>query len=162
DCLALDSLQAITLQAQIEETLGVSLPQLVFLQKTSVQLVATQALALMEQSPGIGPERKQISPSHEPRETHPLSYEQERIWMLSHRTDNSGAYNLCFSFRILGRLNVTVFQQSLNDVLSRQAALRSAFPIINGRPVQRVCELSPPPMPLVDLSGHPRKEQESL
>src|SRR5262249_13113248 len=35
DCLALDSLQAITLQAQIEETLGVSLPQLVFLQKTS-------------------------------------------------------------------------------------------------------------------------------
>src|SRR5262249_1930320 len=47
-------------------------------------------------------------------------------------------------------------------VLSRQAALRSAFPIINGRPVQRVCELSPPPMPLVDLSGHPRKEQESL
>jgi FkbH-like protein len=162
DYLALDSLNAVALQVQIEEILDISLPPLIFLQNRSIQAVATRALELVEQSSGRGSERELISSNHQPRENYPLSFEQERIWILSYLMDGGCAYNLSFSFRIHGRLNVTAFQQSLNDLLHRQPALRSAFPIVDGGPVQRVCELTAISLPYVDLSNSPRKEQESL
>jgi FkbH-like protein len=162
DRLALDSLQAITLQAQIEETLSISLPPIIFLQNISIREVANKTLSLIEQRSETNPERELISPNHQPGENYPLSYEQERIWMLSHKMGGGSDYNLCFSFRIQGRLNVTTFQQSLNDVLRRQTALRSGFPIVDGAPVQRVCEFTTLPMPFTDLSVYSPKERNSL
>ncbi|MDD1611490.1 MAG: condensation domain-containing protein [Methylococcaceae bacterium] len=68
----------------------------------------------------------------------PLSYSQERLWIMSQLEPNSPIYNMAGAIQLNGVLNTVALQQSLNEVLRRHDILRSRFVEENNRTVQRV------------------------
>ena len=94
----------------------------------------------------------------------PLSFAQQRLWVLDKLEPNSATYNLPSALRVEGLLNVAALEQSLNEIIRRHEVLRTTFTIIDGEPAQ----LTSPPVPIVpvalsfiDLSELPEAEKHA-
>ena len=83
----------------------------------------------------------------------PLSYAQQRLWLLDQIQPGNTAYNLPFALRFSGDLELPVFAASLTEVVRRNEVLRTVFVADDGRPVQRILPAGPVPLPVVDLGG---------
>ena len=85
----------------------------------------------------------------------PLSFDQERLWILSLLDPESTAYNLLSTTRLIGDLDLPALHGALQEIVRRQAAWRTTFPAVDGVPVQRVAPAAPLLFPLVDLTALP-------
>ncbi|MFN6464051.1 MAG: non-ribosomal peptide synthetase [Nostoc sp. DedVER02] len=77
----------------------------------------------------------------------PLSYAQTRLWFLDKLNPNSAFYNFPIALRLVGTLNRTALEQSLQEIIHRHEALRTNFVIVDGKPsqiiqTQKNCTLS--------------------
>ncbi|HEU5412905.1 MAG TPA: condensation domain-containing protein, partial [Candidatus Angelobacter sp.] len=90
----------------------------------------------------------------------PLSYAQQRLWFLDQLEAHSSAYNMSFGCCLSGELNIEILYKSLNEIVRRHEVLRTSFPAINGRPIQRIRTDFTLPIDEVDLSSFPREERE--
>lgn len=77
----------------------------------------------------------------------PLSFAQQRLWFLDQLEPGSAVYNVPVALRLIGELNVSALESSLNEVIRRHEILRTNFVTVDGRPVQviapeRVLELT--------------------
>ncbi|WP_448265466.1 amino acid adenylation domain-containing protein [Nostoc sp. DSM 114159] len=70
----------------------------------------------------------------------PLSYAQQRLWFLDKLNPNSAFYNLLLALRLVGTLNRTALEQSLQEIIYRHEALRTNFITVDGEPVQVIRE----------------------
>ncbi|MDJ0571904.1 MAG: condensation domain-containing protein, partial [Pleurocapsa sp. MO_192.B19] len=70
----------------------------------------------------------------------PLSFNQERLWLLDQLSSASAAYNIPYALRLQGQINITALEQSFQELLRRQQALRTRFTTQGDRPVQIVTE----------------------
>ena len=74
------------------------------------------------------------------RATHaPLSFAQQRLWILNQFDEGSAAYNISRAVRLKGNLDLQALRDSLNEIVARHNSLRTSFISINGQPVQHVC-----------------------
>ncbi|HEX5760266.1 MAG TPA: amino acid adenylation domain-containing protein, partial [Thermoanaerobaculia bacterium] len=83
----------------------------------------------------------------------PLSLAQQRLWFLDQLQPGSSLYNIPAAFRLSGDLDQGALARSLNEIVRRHESLRTTFPAIQGRPVQRIDAPAPGALPLVDLSA---------
>ncbi|MEN8220852.1 MAG: condensation domain-containing protein [Pseudomonadota bacterium] len=60
--------------------------------------------------------------------TLPLSFAQERLWLLHQLEPDSPIYNKSIIQRLKGPLNVAALEQSLNEILRRHEVLRTTLP----------------------------------
>ncbi len=70
----------------------------------------------------------------------PLSFAQQRMWVLDRLDGGAGTYNLGIALRLLGRVNQDALQRALSALAARHSVLRSTFVENDGRPVQVVRE----------------------
>lgn len=85
----------------------------------------------------------------------PLSFAQERMWVLAQLAPDSPAYNLPATLELRGALDVAALRRALNAVVARHEPLRAIFPAENGRArmhIHPTCDL---PLPVIDLSTGP-------
>ncbi len=85
----------------------------------------------------------------------PLSFAQQRLWLLDQLDPGSPAYNLPATVRLEGRLDSSALERALAEICRRHEALRTTFPAPAGEPVQ---EVGPPQdfvLSRVDLTGLP-------
>jgi hypothetical protein len=82
----------------------------------------------------------------------PLSFAQQRIWMLEQSQPGSLFYKTEVSLHLNGALNIGALEQSLTEVFRRHEALRTVFPIIDGQPLQMVTPAQPLHVPVIDLT----------
>jgi alpha-ketoglutarate-dependent taurine dioxygenase len=101
------------------------------------------------------PVRRQIA-----SELQPLSFAQHRIWFAEQLQSGSSIYNLTAGVELKGALAVIVLEQSFNEIIRRHEMLRSTFVTIEGNPAQIVNPSQPMSLPLVDLSGLSRQQQQ--
>ena len=91
----------------------------------------------------------------------PLSFGQERLWMLDRLEPNSSVYNVPLLLRLQGQLNVPVLQQALTEIVRRHDGLRATFGQQDEIPVQII----PPPgllhIAISDLSATPLENRET-
>ena len=73
----------------------------------------------------------------------PLSFSQERLWLLDHLISGSPMYNLTTAVRLTGDLNVPALEQSFSEVIRRHEILRTTFDLVNGGPVQIIHAAEP-------------------
>jgi surfactin family lipopeptide synthetase A len=66
----------------------------------------------------------------------PLSFAQERLWILDQLEPRSSAYNTCTAFRLEGPLDVSRLRRSLDELVRRHEVLRTTFREKDGDPVQ--------------------------
>ena len=69
-----------------------------------------------------------------------LSFAQERIWFLEHMFTALPVYNVAGAVRLKGELNKRAVRESLQQIVQRHAALRTAFVVTEGVPLQQVQE----------------------
>ena len=82
----------------------------------------------------------------------PLSYEQQRLWILHQFEPNNAAYNIPLSVRLRGALDHAVLERALSEVVRRHEILRTSFEDVEGQPVQVISPPQPVSFPLIDLS----------
>ncbi|WP_395338239.1 amino acid adenylation domain-containing protein [Ningiella sp. W23] len=74
----------------------------------------------------------------------PLSYAQQRLWILD-QMESGSQYNMPFALRLSGQLNAQALQCALNTIVSRHAILRTCYRIDkNGEAYQQlrdVCDV---------------------
>ncbi|MFJ7905485.1 amino acid adenylation domain-containing protein [Kitasatospora sp. NPDC096204] len=68
----------------------------------------------------------------------PVSYAQQRLWLIDQIEGPTALYNLPFALRLRGRLDTAALRAATADVVARHEALRTVFPVAGGVPVQRI------------------------
>jgi acyl-CoA synthetase (AMP-forming)/AMP-acid ligase II/acyl carrier protein len=145
----LDSLMVLELKNRLEVDLGIPICAADFFQGASVTQIATQAIALMDDSAPTGPILQPI-----PRNGNlPLCLAQERLWFLDQLEPGNPFYNVAIAILLTGQLNATVLEQSLNEVVQRHEALRTSFKVVKGRPIQVIAPNLTLTMPVVEFPG---------
>ena len=91
----------------------------------------------------------------------PASLMQQRLWFLEQLDPGRLTYNTPSAHRLSGPLDVAALERSFNEMVRRQAVLRSAVVGEAGVPVQRIlATLSVSLLPLDDLSAFAAVERE--
>ncbi|HKG23470.1 MAG TPA: amino acid adenylation domain-containing protein [Blastocatellia bacterium] len=100
--------------------------------------------------------------SRRPDQTvYPLSFAQQRLWFIDLIEPGTPAYNMPFSWRFTGRLDLPALERALSEIERRQEILRARFPSVGGRPVQVISEHGPRRIPVINLKTLPREERET-
>ncbi|MBZ4376396.1 non-ribosomal peptide synthetase, partial [Corallococcus sp. AS-1-6] len=81
----------------------------------------------------------------------PASFAQQRLWVLEQLDPGSAAYNMPFSLRLTGALNLEALRRALELVVHRHEALRTTLRGDVGTPVQVIAPPEPLVLPVVDL-----------
>jgi amino acid adenylation domain-containing protein/thioester reductase-like protein len=74
----------------------------------------------------------------ESKSEYPLSYGQEALWFVQQLAPENAAYNVNFAGYISTDLDIPALRRSFQKLVNRHAALRTFFPVCDGKPVQRV------------------------
>jgi amino acid adenylation domain-containing protein len=91
-------------------------------------------------------------------ESYPLSFIQERLWMLN-QFEPGPLYNDYTAFRLTGPLNVTALERALGEIVRRHEVLRAIYPDVDGRPLQVITPVSSRmTLRFVDLRGSTEQE----
>lgn len=151
------SLLAMQAIARVREYLEVELPLYTVFETPTLAGLAQQidAAPPVPQRGAIPPLRPQ--PQNGPP---PLSYAQERMWFVHQIQPDSTAYNLPLGVRLTGPLDVSALEQSFQELVRRQASLRTTFVQIDGQPRQLVAPLARLSLPRVDLRHLPPGERK--
>ncbi|MFB1485405.1 condensation domain-containing protein, partial [Corallococcus sp. RDP092CA] len=91
----------------------------------------------------------------------PLSFAQQRLWLIDQLEPGSSLYNVPVAVRLEGQLRVDTLERALQEVVHRHDALRTTFTQVAGEPIQRVHSEGLAPLGLVDLSDMPEAQRES-
>jgi amino acid adenylation domain-containing protein len=81
----------------------------------------------------------------------PLSFAQQRLWLLAQLDSTSPVYNLPAAVRLHGKLDPGALDRALAGVIRRHESLRTRFPLVGGDPVQAVEETPASFLPSIDL-----------
>ncbi|MGH3158474.1 MAG: condensation domain-containing protein, partial [Streptosporangiaceae bacterium] len=91
----------------------------------------------------------------------PLSYAQQRLWLLTQIDGASSAYNIAVAMRLQGRLSRQALHAALGDVVRRHEVLRTVLPADDGQPRQHIIPADEVILPLAEQDCPPcRIDQE--
>ncbi len=82
-----------------------------------------------------------------------LSYSQERLWFLDQLLPDRPTYNMAYTYRLRGALNVEALERSLSWLLRRHEVLRTGIIAIDGAPHARVDPDITLALPITDLTA---------
>jgi len=85
----------------------------------------------------------------------PLSFAQQRLWLLDQLEPGSAAYNVPLAVRLRGALAPALLRQIFAELVRRHEILRTTFDVRSGEPVQRIAAPFTPELPVIDLAGLP-------
>jgi non-ribosomal peptide synthetase component F/acyl carrier protein len=96
---------------------------------------------------------KESAPAREEREggVFPLSFAQQRMWLLDRLDPGATAYNLVFPSRLLGPLHADALGRAVAEIVRRHEALRTRIEVRSGEPVQVVDPFRGWTLPVTDL-----------
>ena len=84
--------------------------------------------------------RNMTIPRQPNRESAPLSYNQQGLWVLNQLMPGTSLYHTPMAVRLTGSLDVAALKNALNMVVARHEALRTTFGIVDGSPTQVVAK----------------------
>ena len=104
--------------------------------------------------------RQPTIPPRENPQSAPLSYAQERMWILDKLEPGNPAYNRPLNIRITGSLNLAALEKSINEIVRRHEIFRTSFPTVDGQPMQVIAPSLTVNLPIVELSHLSINERE--
>ncbi|HVS00085.1 MAG TPA: amino acid adenylation domain-containing protein, partial [Thermoanaerobaculia bacterium] len=88
----------------------------------------------------------------------PLSFAQQRLWLLDQLEPGSAAYNVPLAVRLTGELRVERLEAVFAELVRRHEPLRTTFAERSGQPVQVIADEMRLALPVADLSALPECE----
>ena len=90
-------------------------------------------------------------PRRAKRDSAPLSFAQQRLWILHQLEPESPAYNESIAERLRGTLNVAALQHALTEIVARHEVLRTTIAMVGQEPVQTITDPCVVELPTIDL-----------
>ncbi|HYR10934.1 MAG TPA: amino acid adenylation domain-containing protein, partial [Longimicrobium sp.] len=118
------SLLAMQVLSRIRQRLGVELPVRALFDAPTVAALAAAVDAARAESVHLPPAPLRASRRADPQ---PLSFAQQRLWFLHQMEPESPFYNLPFSVRMEGVLEVDALRRALAEIVRRHEVLRTTF-----------------------------------
>lgn len=104
--------------------------------------------------------RSPITPVSRDQKYFPLSSAQQRIWLLDQFEPGTPTYNIPFSLRLEGTLDLEALEATFNEIVKRHEPLRTNFRIENEQPVQEILPARPITVRLINLDSIPKSSRE--
>ena len=149
-----DSLQAMRLLGQLRRQQKLDIPFSVLFESPTPQALALKLA-------GANLEARDLVPRNNAEPT-PLSHAQEGLWFVDHFQGGSREYNIPWSIRISGPLNIPILESSLQALLDRHESLRTRIEQGDGAPIQIVEPRIALRIHIMDWSNHPSEKIDSL
>ncbi|MDC9594431.1 non-ribosomal peptide synthetase [Xenorhabdus sp. IM139775] len=169
------SLQATSLISSIRNELKVEVPlRSVFEHPTLEQLAQIVTVGLIKDKKEGNQLNSMKAIQRNGGATHyPVSFAQQRIWLIDQLEEGSAHYNCVGDFRLRESLNISAFEGAVIQVIERHEALRTQFKMIDNDPRQIISTAYHLPITYYELSmfsetekkeqvKHLRKEEENL
>ncbi|HEX8245846.1 MAG TPA: condensation domain-containing protein, partial [Longimicrobium sp.] len=139
------SLAAVRVAARVRERLGVQValgeffrvPTLAELARALDASARGATAAPIPRLPGDGP--------------FPLAPAQRRLWLWEQMNPGAAAYNIPVALRLAGPLEAPALERALGEIVRRHEALRTAFAVEGGGPVQVILPEAPFTLPVETL-----------
>ncbi|MBZ4423407.1 condensation domain-containing protein, partial [Myxococcus sp. RHSTA-1-4] len=153
------SLLATQVISRIRVTFGVELPLRAVFESPTLAGLAQRITSLQ----GGGAPRHQAPPLRPVSRDRalPLSFAQQRLWLIDQLEPGSAAYNMPTAVRLSGVLDIAALERALHALIERHESLRTTFAAQDGEAVQLIHAPAPFPLPLVDLSTLPADQREA-
>ncbi|KZN53060.1 hypothetical protein N474_22255, partial [Pseudoalteromonas luteoviolacea CPMOR-2] len=92
----------------------------------------------------------------------PLSYGQQRLWLVDQLNNDSREYNLSFTLQLNGLLDLNALQNSLDCLVKKHEILRTTYHIdeTGSEVEQKINERSTCPLKVIDLSNLDAQRQQ--
>ncbi|OQW39408.1 MAG: hypothetical protein A4C66_11135 [Nitrospira sp. HN-bin3] len=155
------SLLATQLVSRVRELFEVEVSLSALFERPTIAALAEEVTRL-RQSEQNAPMMPSITPV--PRDQPlPLSYSQQRMWLMYQLAPKSTAYNMPFASRQMGQLNKTALRKTIDAICSRHEVFRTTFMMSGEGPVQVVHPFRPPHWVEVSLEHLPSdaRQQEA-
>ena len=145
------------------DQLGYSAPPGVLTPSFREQLVAhkRELLAFLSEAHAVV---ETIRPPIEPisRDARlPLSFAQQRLWLLDQLVPNNPAYTIPLVVRFVGRLDAQALEQSINALIQRHEVLRTSFEVVEEQPFQVIIPTLTVHLAIADFSDRSPQEREA-
>ncbi|PYS61631.1 MAG: non-ribosomal peptide synthetase [Acidobacteria bacterium] len=105
--------------------------------------------------------RSMTIPRQSNRESAPLSYNQQGLWVLNQLMPGTSLYHTPMVVRLTGNLDVAALKNALDMVVARHDALRTTFGIVDGSPKQVVAKSLALEMSIIDLIEVPQPDRDA-
>ena len=152
------SLLATQVMARVRSVFRVELPLRTLFEATTVAQLA-EAIELARRLDG-NMEVPAISRAERDGPV-PLSFAQQRLWVLMQLEPDGASYNLPIALRLSGKLDVAALERSINELVRRHEVLRTTVSLSDGQPVQVVASASSISIPVIMLDHLARSEREA-
>ncbi|MET0395249.1 MAG: non-ribosomal peptide synthase/polyketide synthase, partial [Longimicrobiaceae bacterium] len=153
------SLLATRVMARVREAFGVEVPLRSLFELPTVGALAERIEALRSAGAAVAPPIRRVS--REAPRALPLSFAQQRLWVVDRLEPNSPAYNLPYALRLRGELDTAALRASLDGLVRRHETLRTTFADHDGSPVQVVHPPAPVELAELDLRDRGEAEREA-
>jgi amino acid adenylation domain-containing protein len=90
----------------------------------------------------------------------PLSFSQERLWLLEQLIPGKTVHNVAFRLEIEGPLDMAALEGAATELVRRHQTFHTIFLQCDGRPVAKVVAPGPVTIVLQDLTQFPESERE--
>ncbi|GAA0495267.1 hypothetical protein GCM10010361_70840 [Streptomyces olivaceiscleroticus] len=105
--------------------------------------------------------RPPIEPGERP-ERIPLSFAQQRQWLLNQVAGGGSGYNTPLALSLSGALDVEALRHAVRDVIARHEPLRTVFPAEGGTPRQHVLDVPDAAAAVTVIPVEPGEAQETV
>ena len=92
----------------------------------------------------------------------PLSFAQQRQWLLSQLEPDNPFYNIAIALRLKGTLNIGALTHSFQTLIQRHEVLQTRFINQDGKPYLTIAETTDIDIPVIDLSLIPVAKQNKI
>ncbi len=147
------SLLATRIISRVRNTFQTEIPISALFEKPTVGTLAVQidSLVPLKSLESIPVEIKSEALSHEVH-TAPLSITQQSFWLFEQLHPNTPTFNIPLAFKLTGKLNISLLEQALSEIVRRHAILRTHFEVNEtGMPQQRIIPAVPYLVTVIDL-----------
>lgn len=93
--------------------------------------------------------------------TAPLSFAQERLWVMDQITGNNHNYNVYHAMRLIGALDAAALRRALDRLVAQHESLRTTFVTDDAGPRQDVAPPAPVQFEEQDLEGLPAGRRDA-
>ena len=149
------SLLVIQIASRLRDALGVELPLRSFFETPTIRALACEVDRLLGSKGEPAPPIRRL----EGGGLLPLSFAQQRLWLIEQLAPGNNAYLIRRAYRLAGPLRSGALRQAFDEVVARHDSLRTSFLSSDDGPRQDVAPRATAPFSEVDLSGFPAEER---
>lgn len=152
-----NSLVVTQVMARVRDLFSVEIPLRQLFETPTVAGMAEQVEAALRKGTQLEapPLQAGLRPQHIP-----LSFSQERMWLIYQLDPTSAAYNMVGALRFKGQLDLAALDYAIHELANRHESLRTSFELVEGQPVQIIAPSLELEIEQTDLCHLPAQERE--